>query len=514
MAGGGEMPEGIDLTNGLSLGELPEGEPVLGRLNDESILLVRRGDSVHAIGSTCTHYGGPLAEGLVVGETVRCPWHHACFSLRTGEAVAAPALNPVATWEVEVRDGRVFVGRKREMPPLSSRGRSADGPDSVVIIGAGAAGSAAAELLRREGFEGRLVMVDPDRDAPYDRPNLSKDYLQGTAPEEWIPLRPAGFYEENGIERVYAAAARIDREASVVLLESGVPLPYDALLLATGSTPRRLPVAGSDREHVHVLRSLADCRGIIARAEKSRRVVIVGASFIGMEAASSLRQRGLDVTVVAPDRMPFERTLGEELGSLLLETHREHGVAFRLGRTTARIEADAVVLDDGEELPADLVLVGIGVTPDVKLAEDAGLDMDNGVLVDEYLRTSDPHIFAAGDIAHWPDARTGQRMRVEHWVVAQRQGQAAARNILGRQQLYTDVPFFWTNQFDIGVRYVGHAARLDQLRIERDVDGEGHAFRYMAGDTMHALATVSRDRLSLETEARLEAETRAAAGAG
>lgn len=513
MAEGGGANTGLDLQNGVPLDELAEGVPLAGHLGEEAILLVRRDDTVHAIGATCTHYGGPLAEGLIVGDTVRCPWHHACFSLRTGEALGAPALNPVATWTVEVRDGRAFVGGRQEAAPLSSRGRRSDVQGPVVIVGAGAAGSAAAEWLRREGFVGDIMLVDPDRDAPYDRPNLSKDYLQGTAPEEWIPLRPAGFHEEHRIERVSDAVSRIDRERRVVLLQSGVSLPYAALLLATGSTPRRLDIPGADREHVHTLRSLADSRSIIARAEKVGRVVVAGASFIGMEVAASLRQRGLDVTVVAPDRLPFERTLGEELGNLLLDVHRGHGVQFRLGRTIARIEEASVVLSDGEELGAELVIVGVGVDPDVRLATESGLDVDSGVLVDEYLRTSDPHIYAAGDIARWPDARTGRRMRVEHWVVAQRQGQAAARNILGLAQAWTDVPFFWTTQFDASVRYVGHAPGLDGLRVESTSEGDGRAFRYIEGNTLHALATISRDMLSLEVEADMESELRAAAGA-
>lgn len=510
-AGGGG---GVDLAGGIALSELAEGVPLAGRLGEDEILLVRRGSSVHAIGATCTHYGGPLAEGLVVGDTVRCPWHHACFSLVTGEALAAPALNPVTTWAVEIRDGRVHIGAKQEAAPLSSRGRSpCKRPDPVVIVGSGAAGSAAAEMLRREGFDGRIVLVDPDRDAPYDRPNLSKDYLQGTAPEEWIPLRPDGFYEEHGIERIPAGAGSIDRDRRVVLLESGVALPYSALLLATGSTPRQLTVPGAEYEHVHTLRSLADCRAIIARVEKSRSVVIAGASFIGMEVAASLRQRGLDVTVVAPDRVPFERTLGAGLGAFLRDLHTARGVGFRLGRTIARVDAASVVLDDGEELAADLVIVGVGVQPNTGLAEGAGLAVDNGVLVDEYLRTSDPCIYAAGDIARWHDARTGRRIRVEHWVVAQRQGQTAARNILGRTQPFTDVPFFWTMQFDTSVRYVGHAPSMDEVRIEATQDGDARTYRYLADDTLHALATISRDRLSLQVEAELEAELRAAAGA-
>ena len=504
MAGGGKELRGPDVGEGIDLAELREGEPLLGHKDGDAVLLTLMDGEVRAIGARCTHYGGALGEGLVEGHTVRCPLHHACFSLRSGEALSAPALNPLPTWEVRVEAGRVTVGEKQKHAPLASRGRKAEGPGRVVIVGAGAAGSAAAEWLRREGYEGDIVMVDPDADAPYDRPNLSKDYLAGSAPEEWIPLRGEGFYAENGIERVVDRVASIDRENGLVELESGAPVRYDALLIATGAAPRTLPVEGAERPHVHVLRSLDDSRGIVAGAEEASRAVVIGASFIGMEVAASLRARELDVTVVAPEEVPFERVLGAELGKLLMRAHEEHGVEFRLGRSVERIEAGHVVLDDGTAVDADLVVVGVGVRPETRLAEEAGLDVDDGILVDETLRTSDPRIWAAGDNARWPDPRTGRRVRIEHWVVAQRMGQAAARSILGRQEPFRDVPFFWTHQYDVALRYVGHAEAWD--RIDADGSGgDGRAFRYVGGDRLLALATIGRDRLSLEAEAAMAA---------
>jgi NADPH-dependent 2,4-dienoyl-CoA reductase/sulfur reductase-like enzyme len=283
-------------------------------------------------------------------------------------------------------------------------------------------------------------MIGAEEPGPVDRPNLSKDYLAGSAPEGWIPLRPPDFYEKNGITRSFGRVARVHPGSARIELTSGESLPYGALLLATGSAPLKLRVPGADGEHVHTLRSFADCRRIIQGASAAEKVVIAGASFIGMEAAASLRARGLQVTVVAPDEVPFERTLGREVGMLLLDEHRNHEVAFRLGRTIERVETDYVVLSDGSFLPADLVVVGIGVRPETSIAEAAGLAVDDGILVDDHLRTSDSRIYAAGDIARWMDPRTGRRVRIEHWVVAQRQGQAAARNILGREEPYRDVP--------------------------------------------------------------------------
>lgn len=506
MAGGDSALTGPDFSRGVDLAELEEGVPLLGHVDGQPVMLVLVEGAPRAVGASCTHYGGPLAQGLVRDGTVRCPWHHACFALDTGEALAAPALSPLPVWAVEVHDGRVLVGSRTEHAPLSARGRRAPGPDRVAIVGAGAAGSAAAEWLRREGFEGDVALIDPDPDAPYDRPNLSKDYLAGSAPEEWIPLRPPGFYREAGIRRVVDRAVRLDREKGLVELGSGEPVAFDVALLATGALPRTLTAPGADLPHVHTLRSLADCRRIVERATHGPEVVVVGASFIGMEAAAALRTRGLDVTVVAPEDVPFGRILGDELGARLRDAHVAHGVRFRLGRTVRRIEPSGVVLDDGTELSAGLVVVGVGVRPDTALAEAAGLTVEDGVHVDERLRTSDPRIYAAGDSARWMDPRSGRRARIEHWVVAQRQGQAAARSILGRAVAYRDVPFFWTQQHDLGVAWVGRAGPWDRVEVERGPDGAGRAFRYFEGDRLLALATIAADRLSLETEADMARE--------
>lgn len=435
---------------------------------------------------------------------IRCPWHHACFSLRTGEAVQAPALNPLPRWQTEIRDGRVFAGAKQESDALASHGRSAAGPSSVVIIGAGAAGSAAAEMLRREGYAGPVMLVDPDADAPYDRPNLSKDYLAGSAPEEWLPLRPPGFHAEHGIERIVAAATAIDTEQRTVQLSSGRSISFGALLLATGAAPIRPPIPGADQPHVHVLRSLADCRALIRNATTARRAVVAGASFIGLEAAAALRARDLEVSVVAPEEVPFARTLGPELGALFRSTHEQHGVSFHLGRTLQAIHEDKVVLDDGTELDADLVLLGVGVRPVLELARQPGLATDQGIAVNAFLETSVTGVFAAGDIALVPDARTHELARIEHWVVAQRHGQVAARNILGARERFASVPFFWTQQYDLQLSYVGHAATWERIEISGDVQERDARVSFIHDDSVAAVVTLGRDLESLQAEVELE----------
>ena len=418
-----------DLIKGISEGDLADGAMLIGRVGDEAVLLARRRHEIFAIGASCTHYGGPLGEGLMVEDTVRCPWHHACFSLRTGEALAAPALNATSCWRVERRGGRIFVRDRisdvgRHMP---TRPRPTSGPEQMVIIGGGAAGYAAAEMLRREGYGGGVIIVSADEAIPYDRPNLSKDYLAGTAPDDWIPLRPPEFYAENAIElRLGTTVMAIDVADRRVSLAGGEALAFDKLLLATGAEPIRLQVPGANLPHVRTLRSLADSRDLIARAQKRSRAVVVGASFIGLEVAAALRHREVEMHVVAPEERPMERILGRALGDFVQRLHESHGVMFHLGHTVAAIEAGDVRLDDGTAIGADFVVVGIGVRPRVDLAEQAGLAIDRGVLVNEYLETSVPGVFAADDIARWTDPYSGEPLRIEHWVVAERQGQTAA----------------------------------------------------------------------------------------
>jgi NADPH-dependent 2,4-dienoyl-CoA reductase/sulfur reductase-like enzyme/nitrite reductase/ring-hydroxylating ferredoxin subunit len=494
---------GPDLGVGVSLASLIEGKPLLGHVGDEAVMLVKRGGEVYAVSATCTHYSGPLAEGLIVDDTVRCPLHHACFDLRTGEPLRAPALNPIACYQVEHLGANVRVGAKLVVPRKT---RPPGDPGTIVIVGAGAAGNAAAETLRREGFSGKVVLVGRESDVPYDRPNLSKDYLAGTAPDEWMPLRSPEWYREQGIDLLLGAAAqKIDPQGRTVTLASGQTLAWDRLLLATGADPVRLTVPGAELPHVRTLRSMADCKGIIAALAPDKRVVIVGASFIGMEAAAALRTRKIPVEVVAPEAVPFERTLGREVGEFLRAVHAGHGVGFRLGARVTSIDERGVTLDKGGPVPADLVLAGIGVRPSLELAEQAGLTVDRGVTVDRYLQTSAPGIFAAGDAARWPDPHSGQNLRVEHWVVAERMGQTAARNMLGAHQPFEAVPFFWTHHYDLSLSYVGHAERWDRVDIGGTLESRNCRVVYR-GDHGRPLAvlTIERNFLSLRVERAYE----------
>lgn len=499
---------GPDFRLGVPLADLVEAIPLRGHVAGEVAVAVRRGDEVFVVGGTCTHYSAPLADGIVTGEMIRCPWHHACFSLRTGEAVAAPALNPVPRWRTTLRDSHVYAGAREEADALSARGRTATGPASVIIVGAGAAGSAAAEMLRRQGYSGPVLLIDPDAEAPYDRPNLSKDFLAGTAPEEWLPLRDSNFYAEHGIERIVAAVTAIDTVSRTVTISTGATLQYGALLLATGASPVRLPLPGSDRSHVHVLRSLSDCRALIAAAATAERAVVIGASFIGLESAAALRTRGLEVTVVGRELVPFERSLGAELGHRFRGIHETHGVQFRLGQTASAIHDHAVTLDSGEVLEADLVLLGVGVRPSLDVAASAGVADADGVPVDAFLETRASDVYAAGDIAKFPYARAGSRVRIEHWVVAQRQGQTAALNILGHSVRFDAVPFFWTHQYDLRLSYVGYTRVWDDVEIGDGSGNHDRIYRYIRDGAVVAAATIGSDIASLQTEIELENDRR------
>lgn len=493
-----------DFKGGFPLRDLPDGGAEAGTVDGEEVILVRTGDSIFAVGAHCTHYKGPLADGLIVGDTVRCPWHHACFSLRTGEALRAPALDPIACWRVEVVGDAAFVREKLGEP--AARPAPASGhPASIVIIGGGAAGLAAADVLRREGYDGSLTMISADDSPPCDRPNLSKDFLAGTAQEDWIPLRPPEFYTERRIDLLLnSRVSSLDVRERRVHLENGKTLGFEALLLATGADPVRLDIPGATPSQIHYLRTFADSRAIVARAASAKRALVVGASFIGLEVATSLRARGLEVHVVAPESQPLERILGPEVGRFIRALHEEHGVVFHLGVTTNRIDGATATLSDGSRVDADFVVVGVGVRPAIALAEQAGLAIDRGVTVNEYLETSAPGVFAAGDIARWPDPHTGAAIRVEHWVVAERQGQVAARNMLGRRERFDAVPFFWSQHYDVAINYVGHAEKWDAVEIDGDLDARDCTVKYKTGDRALAVATIGRDRQSLEAEAKME----------
>ena len=500
-------PAGPDLSQGVALSDF-SGATLLGHVGDEEVLLVRSGSEIFAINAHCSHYHGPLAEGLVDGESIRCPWHHACFDLRTGEAARAPALSPLAVWQVEQQGNRIFVRQKREQPRPRVRG-PVDAPGRLVIVGGGAAGFAAAEMLRRQDFAGSIVMLSSEAAAPVDRPNLSKDFLAGSVPEDWLPLRPDGFYAEAAIDlRLKTEVTAVDTRARNVVLAGGKTIPYDRLLLATGAEPVRLPIPGADQPHVHVLRTLSDCRAIIASADGARRAIVIGASFIGLEAAAALRARKIEVHVVGLEARPMERVLGPAMGDFVRSLHEEHGVVFHLGDTITAIDGKRATLKSGGAIEADVVVIGVGVRPRLALAEKAGLAIDRGVAVNAYLETSVPGVLAAGDIARWPDPHSKANIRVEHWVVAERQGQTAARNMLGQREAFDAVPFFWSQHYDVPINYVGHAEQWDEITVDGNIAARDCLLRYKSGGRLLAVASIYRDLASLQAELAMERAAR------
>ena len=502
MASEDKAPTGPDLSKGLPGANLPEGAMAVGRVGDDEVLLVRKNGALYALSAHCTHYHGPLADGLLVGATVRCPWHHAHFSLETGEATAAPALSPLTCWQVEERDGKIFVESKKTQPAPKTTGSA---NEHIVIVGGGAAGFAAAEMLRRRGFAGRITMLSNDDAAPVDRPNLSKDYLAGSAPEDWVPLRGDDWYAKNRIDlKLRADVASLNAKGKQLTLGNGSTIKFDKLLLATGAEPVKLDIPGTDQPHVRTLRSLADCRAIIDQAKTAKRAVVIGASFIGLETAAALRAREIEVHVVAPEKRPLERVFGPQLGDFIRALHEEHGVKFHLENGISAIEGNRAVLKNGGTIDADLVVIGVGVRPRIALAEKAGLAIDKGVSVNEYMETSAGGIYAAGDIARWPDPISGENIRVEHWVVAERQGQVAALNMMGLRQEFDAVPFFWSQHYDVPINYVGHAEKWDSIDVEGDVMKRDCVVRYKRGGRVLAVASIYRDKDSLEAGVAME----------
>ncbi|MFO0597788.1 MAG: FAD-dependent oxidoreductase [Myxococcaceae bacterium] len=497
--GDNSPPTGPDFKQGIASSDLKQ--VLLGQADGEAVLLVRRNAKVYAIGGKCSHYSSSMVDGLIEGDTIRCPWHHACFDLKTGEALEGPAFNPLPCWDVQEKDGRITLFEKKrfEKPKLPTAG-----PTSVVIVGAGAAGESAAEELRRRGYEGPVTMIDADADTPIDRPNLSKDNLAGTAPEDWLWLHPADWYGEQRITRKTAKVTSVDAKARKVSFEDGTSLEYGALVLATGASAIRPKLEGNGPP-VFVVRSVSDLRGIVKAAEGKKRTVVIGGSFIGLEVASSLRARGLEVQVVAPDAAPLAKIVGPELAAVVKRLHEEKGVRFHLGRRATGLSPNGVVLDDGSVVEGELVVAGVGVKPNLSLAEGAGLAMDRGVKVDEAMRTTDANIWAIGDIARFP-GRYGEAQRIEHWAVAQNQGRVAARNVLGLATRFTTAPFFWSQHYDVTLSYVGHAESWDRIELTGDPQKLDCTVRYWKGHRLLAVATLGRDRVSMQVHETMTRE--------
>ena len=494
-----------DLVNGIDSTDLTEGQIVAAKVNGTDVVLVRHEGRVCALSGMCTHLKAPLSEGILVDGTIRCPWHHARFDVATGEAVGAPAFQPLAKFELTEEDGVIRVGAPSSADIRVSNS-SAPEMGQIVIVGAGAAGHACAEMLARHGAGASVTLISDEADAPYDRTFCSKQYLAGKADRDGMTLPTMdGVILHTGVR-----VAAIMREDKKVAFDDGVTLPYDTLILATGAEPLSPDFYGAERNDVYVVRTVSDADHLITASTQATRAIVVGSSYIGLEVAASLIARGLEVSVISDTELPLQKTAGNEVGVMVRDLHRAKGVTFYADRHVARWDGSVATLDDGTRVEGDLIVAGIGVTPRLELAQAAGLLLaekadGGGVQVDDHLRTSDAAIHAIGDIASAPDRRLGRSIRVEHWVVAQRMGQWLARHLLGQVSAgYDDAPFFWSSHYDLSLRYVGHVASPEDRIVEGDVSAQDFAVHFKENGREQALLTAGRDRLSLEREQEWE----------
>ena len=484
----------------IALDELDDQAMRSVKAGDDDVLLIRDGDQVFATGATCTHYGAPLEKGVYRDGTIHCPWHKACFRASTGAVTAPPALDDLPSFPVRIVDGQVLITVPEEMPekvmPAGvKRDASADGR-TFVIVGAGAAGSYAAQRLRIDGFHGRLIMISGEDQVPYDRTKLSKPFLAGQQTEDQLPLRPGTFYDDHDIERVIADVDSVDVANRTVRFSDGrEPISADGLLIATGSEPKTFDVPGAELGNIFTLREVADAQHIIEAVSDGAKVVVAGDGFIGLEVAASLTQRGAKVTVVSQSGTPLTKLLGEQVASVLTRLHRSKGVDIVTGEVAIFNGRDAVTslqLKDGTMLPADLVVYGIGVTPRTNRLVGVDLTDDGGIAVGPDLRIAEG-VWVAGDIAA---VSTNDGRRIEHWRLAQQHGWAVAAQMLGSDRPGDDVPFFWTNHFGVRLDVTGRTSADLDIVIDGDPEAEKPAFiaRYIDGDRVVGAAAIQRDR--------------------
>ena len=483
---------------------LADGDMTRLDLEGKPVVIVRVEGQYYAFGGSCPHYGAPLEKGVLRGHDLMCPWHHACFDVRTAERLEPPSLNDLARYPVRLEAGEVVVSLPNDNQRQPQGKRDPDDGRRFVIIGGGAVGNSAAEELRRQGYFGAITILSSVASPPVDRPNLSKDYLAGSAEPDWIPLREKKWYAERDIDlRLDTTVTAIDPADHTITLENGDALHYHKLLLATGGVPRTLEkLSGGDLSNIFTLRSLADADRILEHAEEGARAVVIGASFIGMEVATSLAKgQKLNVTVVDMVEVPYQKVLGDRLGRMFMNEHEANGVKFRLGAQIEGFEGEkgkvsGVRLNGGEVLEADFVVVGVGVRPATDFLKSSGIalnEKDGAVVVNARLQTSDPDIFAAGDIALYETSEG--RQRIEHWRAAQQQGIVAARGLLDKtEDINQRVPFFWTNQWKISLRYVGHAEAWDEIIYRGSVEEKDFIAFYVQGGRLKAAAGVKRDR--------------------
>ncbi|MEH2287834.1 FAD-dependent oxidoreductase [Nostoc sp.] len=485
-----------------NINDLNDGEMRQVSVGETEVLLSRIDGKYYAVGAHCTHYKAPLAEGVLSGHHVVCPWHNAYYDVTTGDQQEPPGLDSLACYEVRIEGENVIVSVPEETNGLRSPAMAQFDPNvdgrTFVILGAGAAGVHAAETLRVAGYQGRIVMITQDNKLPYDRTKLTKDYFIGKTSAEEMPLRSPDFFKEHAIEVLLnKRVEQVQTKNKAIAFSDGDSLTYDALLVATGGKPRQLDIPGADLQNIFTLRSFSDTDRILTTSKQKAQAVVIGSSFIGMETAAGLSQQGLEVTVVSPDSVPFKKILGEEIGKLFQQVHEENGVTFKFERKAVQFEGsdkvEAVILDNGDRLKADIVIVGVGVQPATDFLQ--GIDLhpkDSSVVVDEYLRAADG-IYAAGDIARYPDWRTNESIRVEHWRVAAQQGRIAAQNMTGKAVKFRGLPLFWTMQFDFPLRYIGHAESWDEIIVDGDLQKQEFIAFYLKNNQVLAVATSHQD---------------------
>lgn len=479
------------------INDLKDGEMKQVSVNGIDILLSRVNGNYYAIQGHCSHYGAPLAKGALCGTQVTCPWHHACFDVTTGKHLNPPGMDGLPAYEVLIKGDQVFVHvledtKQTERPVL---GRQQTENDHTVIVGGGTAGAYAAQTLREAGYTGKITVITAEDELPYDRTKCSKKFLQDEAPVEQMPLRERNFYELHDINVLNnRKVIQLDAERKSITFEEGEILTYNKALLCTGGKPQQLEVPGVNFSNVHLLRSMKDSQFIKDMAKGAEHVAIVGASFIGMECASSLQKLGCVITVISPDTYPFASKWGERIGKMIRKMHEEAGIQFLGGRKLERIEGDTkarqVVLDNGDRLAADLVVVGIGVKPATDYVQGLAKAEDGGIEVDQYLYAG-KDVYAAGDIARFD--YQGSPVRIEHWRVACQQGKTAGLNLAGKEEIFDQVPFFWTAQQGKNIRYVGFVKDYDDVIYQGEVEAQEFMAFYIKGGAVKAVLGMNRD---------------------
>lgn len=489
--------------------DLQNGQMQQFAVGDSQILLSKIDNKFYATGAFCTHYGAPLETGILCGNRIVCPWHNACFNAISGQQEEPPGLDSLQTFATRVEGERVLVklpddrsqqqtlSTVKYLPNVHSR--------TFVVLGAGAAGTAAVEKLRQKGFQGKLILVSAEEKLPYDRTKLSKNYLQGTAKEDSLALRGCEFYDRHDIElRFGKTVTKVNTLNKSITFEDGSSLEYDSLLLATGGKARKLDIPGANLENIFTIRQTEDVNSILDAVKNATKALVIGSSFIGMEAAASLTQQGLEVTVISPSEVPFQKILGDKLGKMFQKLHEQNAVTFRFGTKATEFigegKVEYAVLEHGEKIATDLVIVGIGVEPNTSYLEGIELnEKDNSIPVNEYLQTETRSIYAAGDIARFPYAPMGEPTRIEHWRLAAQHGRIAAENMLqqypyNQQNASEIVPFFWSGQYELKLRYVGHAEEWDEIKIDGSLDKPEFLAFYIQNNKIMAVAGVGRDK--------------------